>query len=308
MRRFMRFLFLTLVMAALAVHLTGCPAAARRPGREPTISLYVNETGETKRIGLEEYLQGVVAAEMEPGWPVNALAAQAILARTFTLKKMQEGGVKAHGTDASTSVEEFQAYDPSRVNDNVRRAVQITRGQAVTYRGRYINAWFHADGGGRTAASAMEGLAFNKEPTPYIKSVRDPGFAITTPENRAWKASFAWSEMRRAVKEATGQDPGATPRVTIRERGPSGRVTSLQVGNVAVSGPALRLALGSDRMRSTLLESLGVQGQQVIMQGKGYGHGVGMSQWGARALAQQGRKPADIVRYFFRGVKVEKRW
>jgi len=253
-------------------------------------------------------LMGVVAAEMEPSWPKEALAAQAILARTFTMKKIQAGGVKKYGTDASTDVEEFQAYDPSRVNARVDEAVQNTRGEVVTYDGSYINGWFFADGGGRTSASAEEGLAYKEEPAPYIKSVTDPGFEITEPENKAWTATFSLDEVQRALQEKIGQDPGNITSAKIEAKGPSGRATTVQIGSITVSAPAVRLALGSKKMRSTLLDRFEIAGQKLIISGKGYGHGVGMSQWGAKALAGQGKSPEEIVKYFFKDVKIETAW
>ncbi|NLC76250.1 MAG: SpoIID/LytB domain-containing protein [Clostridia bacterium] len=304
-----------LTVALLILLVTGCRQPAQRPDasdqkldREPVISLYMHETGETKQIGIEEYLAGVVAAEMDPQWPDEALAAQAILARTFTMKKIEEGGVKARGTDASTNIEEFQAYDETRINDKVRKAVERTRGEVVTYQGKYINGWFHADSGGKTASSAAEGLEFRQGPTPYITSVEDPGHEITEPENKAWTAVFTVNEVREAVKQATGTDPGPVTTVKIIKRGPSGRATSVQVNDKTLSAPALRLALGSEKLRSTLFEEPQVSQGQVSFRGKGYGHGVGMSQWGARALAEQGKKAEEIVTYFFRDVKIEKRW
>lgn len=304
-----------LTVALLILLVTGCRQPAQRPDasdqkldREPVISLYMHETGETKQIGIEEYLAGVVAAEMDPQWPDEALAAQAILARTFTMKKIEEGGVKARGTDASTNIEEFQAYDETRINDKVRKAVERTRGEVVTYQGKYINGWFHADSGGKTASSAAEGLEFRQEPTSYITSVEDPGHEIAEPENKAWTAVFTVNEVREAVKQATGTDPGPVTTVKIIKRGPSGRATSVQVNDKTLSAPALRLALGSEKLRSTLFEEPQVSQGQVSFRGKGYGHGVGMSQWGARALAEQGKKAEEIVTYFFRDVKIEKRW
>lgn len=293
---------------------TGCPGPARKqqPGikaqQEPRITLFVNETGATKDINIEEYLAGVVAAEMETNWPVEALAAQAIIARTFTMKKIQDGGVKEHGTDASTSVEEFQAYAPEKINQRVRQAVNKTRGMVVVYQGKYINGWFFADAGGRTAASAAEGLSFFKEKTPYIKSVADPGAKITAAENRFWKVQFSEAEVARAVKEITGKDIGALRSVQIIERGPSNRVTKIRLGTVEVGAPALRLALGSDRLRSTMIESLNMTNNGLIATGKGFGHGVGMSQWGARALAQQGKQAEDIIKYFYHDVSITRAW
>jgi len=306
---------LSLLALIVTFLLTACLGPNQKPqlqkkkyNSEPNISLFISETGETKKIKLEEYLKGVVAAEMDPTWPKEALKAQAILARTFTLKKIEQGGVKVRGTDASTDVEEFQAYDPSRINDQVTQAVNETRGIVVTYQGDFINGWFFADGGGLTSASAAEGLAYFKEETPYIQSVKDPGSAIAPQENKAWTASFPLSQVQRAVKQATGQDVGNISSATIVEKGPSGRVTKIKLGEVVVSGPALRLALGSEQMRSTLLTGLSIQNGQLVVTGKGYGHGVGMSQWGARALAEQGKTAEEIIQYFFKGVKIEKIW
>lgn len=275
---------------------------------EPTISLYINETGKTERIKLEKYLEGVVAAEMDPKWPQNSLAAQAILARTFTLKKIKDGGVKAHGTDASTSVEEFQAYDPSRINDKVRKAVRDTRGMVLTYQGAYINGWFHADGGGLTASSAVEGLEYRKEKSPYITSVKDPGQSITVPENKSWTASFDLGTVRQKVKETVGKDPGPVQSAAVLEKGPSGRAMKVQINSVTLSAPALRLALGNEEMRSSFISKFAVENGKLVIQGKGYGHGVGMSQWGARALAEQGKSAEEIVKYWFKDVELEKLW
>lgn len=295
----------------LAFLLVSCQNPAQKPEKsreEPTITLYINETGQIQEMKLEEYLKGVVAAEMNPDWPIEALKAQAILARTFTLKKIEEGGVKARGTDASTSVEEFQAYDASRINDHVAQAVAETRGVVVTYQDRYINAWFFADGGGITSASAAEGLAFYNEPTPYIKSVKDPGWEITEEENRHWTASFPLEQVRKAVLEVTGQDIGQPSSATIVEKGPSGRATKVKIGQITVGAPALRLALGNDQMRSTLLDEFYIKEGKLVVSGKGYGHGVGMSQWGARALAEQGKKAEEIVKYFYKDVEIKKLW
>lgn len=276
---------------------------------EPTISLYVNETGEVKRLKMEEYLQGVLAAEMDVNWPVNALAAQAILARTFTLKQIKDkGGVPQHKTDASTSVEEFQAYNPTKINDNVRRAVEMTRGEVIKYKGRYINAWFSACDGG-TEASAAEGLSYRKEKTPYIKAgAQDGCIEVTVPENINWTASFPVSTVRAAVQKVTGQDPGPVTNVGIARRGPTGRAEVLRIGKLDVGGAALRLALGNDKMRSIFLSGISLQGGNVVMTGKGYGHGVGMCQWGAKKMASEGKKPEEIVNFYFKGVNIDKLW
>ncbi|KUO50735.1 MAG: stage II sporulation protein SpoIID [Desulfitibacter sp. BRH_c19] len=311
-----RKIFILLIVVVFLISATGCPARKPNAGpsplnqryqEEPTLSVYFVETGDVQDMRLEEYLKGVVAAEMDPQWPSEALAAQAIVARTFTMKKMEEGGVEERGTDASTDIEEFQAYDADRINENVKQAVADTRGQVASYEGNLINGWFHADGGGLTAASAAEGLAFTEE-APYIHSVEDPGFEITLPENKSWTASFPISQVREAVQEAVGSDPGEISTVEVVEEGPSGRATKVKLGEVTISGPGLRLALGSTEMRSTLWNEISISGGELVVSGQGYGHGVGLSQWGARAMAEQGETPEDIVKYFFNNVTIEDLW
>lgn len=283
--------------------------APERFKNEPEISLFINDTGEKKQIKMEEYVAGVVAAEMEPTWPVNALAAQAILARTFTLENIKAGRVKKlHGTDASTSVEEFQAYDPTRINDNVRQAVQRTRGEVATYQGDYIKAWFSACDGG-VSASAGEGLAYFKSPTPYIKAgVKDNCLSITTEENKRWQKAIPLAQVRAAVKEVSGQDPGDITSAKVTQKGPSGRAEKIQIGKAVVGGPALRLALGSDQVRSMLLEDVSVQGGNLVLTGRGFGHGVGMCQWGANLLSKSKKSPEDIVKFYFKDIEIQKLW
>lgn len=276
---------------------------------EPAITLYDNKTGQKKNIKIEEYVQGVVAAEMDTKWPVNALAAQAILARTFAMENIKSGRVKQlHGADVSTSVEESQAYDPAKINDNVRKAVEATRGEVVTYGGNYIHAWFSACDGG-VSATAEEGLAYTKEPTPYIKGgVQDGCLSITEPKNKAWEARIPVAQVKSAVRDKAGKDTGQITTAAVAKKGPSGRAEQIKLGGVTLGGPSLRLALGSEKVRSMLLSDVRVEGGQLVLTGKGFGHGVGMCQWGARLMAEQGKSPEDIINFYFKDIAIEKQW
>ena len=269
------------------------------------ISLYMHETGEVAEIDLEEYVCGVVAAEMDVNWPQEALAAQAILARTFTLEKIQAGGVAARGTDASTDIEEFQAYDAAKINDNVRKAVQETEGQVVIHDGELIKAWFFADGGGVTASSAEEGLSYTKTPTPYIHSVEDPGADLADNENNQWEAKFTLEEVNTALSQIGEQPLDSLNEAGISATGESGRATTLALNEQQGGAVAFRLAIGSETMKSTLLEEINVADGVLYMKGRGYGHGVGMSQWGARALAEQGKSAQEIIGYFFQDIQID---
>lgn len=273
------------------------------PNQEPTISVYMHDTGQVKNMPLETYLEGVIAAEMEPTWPLQALEAQAIVARTFTMKKIAEGGVPSRGTNASTVPEEFQAYNASRVNDNVKKAIADTRGQVVTYGGKPINAWFHASSGGITA-SATEGLGYKKEATPYVIPVNDAKAEPAHP----WYATFSNAAVSKAAAAVGVNVVGTVTSIKIGRKGPSGRAETLVINGKDVPAPSFRIALGDKQMKSTLLDKVALDGGSIYMSGRGFGHGVGMSQWGAWMMAQQGKSAKDIVNYYYRGVKLQALW
>lgn len=290
--------------------------AARKPavpqsisqgqGREPRLKVFIKETGEIKEMGLEEYVTNVVAGEMKNFFPENALAAQAILARTFVLQFVTTKKRSSLNPDAhiSTDFEEAQAWNPQNVNARVRRAVKRTRGEVATFNGNYINAWFFSHAGGITA-TAKEGLNFKEAEPPYIKVVKSPDAPEAPDEFANWRAEFTKQEVAAALAKL-GQQPGSIDSIKVLDRGPSGRATRMQIGNAVVMAPDFRVALDSVKMKSTLLTSARVEGDRVILAGKGFGHGVGMSQWGAFTSAKRNRSPEDIIRYYFRDVDVVK--
>ena len=116
----------------------------------PVMNVYVVEDDQTVEMDIESYLCGVLAGEMQNDWPLEALKAQAILARTFVIKFLSEKQSKYEGADISTDIEEAQAYNAKEINDNVRAAVDETRGLVVCYENEPIYAWFHAHSGGLT--------------------------------------------------------------------------------------------------------------------------------------------------------------
>ncbi len=311
-KKYQKSVILCVVVCMLAGMFTGCgrdredTVKTHRswPTDDSVISLYQHETGEIVELPLKEYLYGVVAGEMDVNWPLEALAAQAIMARTFTLEKIEDGGVPERGADASTDIHEFQAYDAEKINDRVKQAVDKTANQVAVYNGELIKAWFFADGGGRTAASAMEGLAYDKESTPYIESVEDPGFHLPDNPNRTWETYFTMQEVADAVESVTGTRKEQFQNVRIAEQGKSGRVIKYDFDGISVGAAALRLALGGETMKSNLIEEIAIKDGRLMVKGRGYGHGVGMSQWGAKALAEDGEDAEDIIEYFFDDIEI----
>lgn len=280
------------------------PAA---PQTEPEITVFMHETGEKKTMKMEEYIAGVVAGEMKNDWPVQALAAQAIIARTFTVEAIDtKGGVPERGTQASTDIKEFQAYSARDVNDNVKKAVEMTRGMVITHQGKPIKGWFHASAGGVTA-TAKEGLNYREAEPPYIQSVQSPD-DLAPADVKKWTVVFPKEAVIAAMKKLDKQVNDISS-IQITQKGPSGRATMLMVNKaVEVSGPELRVALDSTKLKSMLLDKIEVSEDSVTFAGKGYGHGVGMSQWGAHSMAKAGKKPEEIVTHYFKDVQVEKRW
>ena len=136
----------------------------------PILQVYDVKDKSVKEMDLETYLQGVVAGEMKNDWPMEALRAQAILARTFVLKFTTEKESKYKGADISTDIEEAQAYSADEVNDRVKQAVESTRGMVLSSNGEFPYTWFHAHSGGTTAL-AKEGLGYDQEEPPYTESV-----------------------------------------------------------------------------------------------------------------------------------------
>ena len=276
---------------------------------EPTLTVYMNETGEIKEMKLEEYLAGVVAGEMFPDWPVEAYAAQAIFARSFTMDFVSQGGVKdKYGADVSTSIEETQAYNPQAITDDIRRGVEMTRGQVMTYDNRYVRGWFHAYSGGITAR-AKEGLDYQEEEPPFTKSVRLPENEYAPEEVKAWQVEYSAAELKNLLA-ARGVNVGDITGVEITERGPKERITKILVkgtqGEQEMTGPEFRLAVDSTKMKSTLLREFAFADGVLRISGTGYGHGVGLSQWDAYMLAKDGKSPEEIVKTFFEGVTIRK--
>jgi stage II sporulation protein D len=279
----------------------------REEDGEPLLRVYVVEEGAIRDMPMEEYLLGVVAGEMKNDWPIEALKAQAIIARTFALKFIEDkGGSMYEGADLSTDVQECQAYLPQDINDRVRDAIEETRGEVITYEGELTYAWFHAHAGGQTA-QAKEGLEWEGEEPPYIKSVPSTESPDAPEENRAWEAAFSLDQVKQALDDM-GFSFGEIQSVSLGERGPSGRATTLEINGTPVTAPSLRVRLSAAEFKSTLLSFAGIENGQFVVLGKGYGHGVGMSQWGAYHMAKEGQSAEDIVMAYYQDVAIEKAW
>ncbi|MBR3873026.1 MAG: SpoIID/LytB domain-containing protein [Clostridia bacterium] len=282
----------------------------------PMLDVYVVEDEQIENIDIETYVQGVLAGEMKNDWPLEALKAQAILARTFVLKFVDEKESTYPGADISTDIEEAQAYAPADINARIRQAVSDTRGLVLSHDGSLPYAWFHAHSGGLTEL-AKPGLSWDGDEPGYTlsvqssepESVSDPADNQALKDAQTWSASFPYKEFEAAcAKQGVELHLKDDSEIVIAERGESGRAVVLEAAGHPLNAAELRIALGSTKMRSTLLTSLKTEDGSVHMQGKGYGHGVGMSQWGAYGMAQNGASAKEIVTHYFQNVTLEKLW
>ncbi|MGI5921127.1 MAG: SpoIID/LytB domain-containing protein [Syntrophomonadaceae bacterium] len=310
----------TIVLGMLAVIailcLSGCQNAAKKPQpvprsalapevakykEEPTITLYRKDTGAKQEIKLEQYLKGVVAGEIGPKFPMEALKAQAIVARTMTLALIEyENGTRGkHGTDASDDHTEFQAYNEKAINANISRAVEETRGEVLVYNGKFIYALFSSFAGPKTA-SVQEGFPkLADKASAYLKPVSTNGYKYAPAKYRNWTVRVP----KTKIKKIMGSKAGSLDDIRISKKGPSGRALTISAGSASISALDLREEVGFDRLYSTLLSSITPQGNYIVFKGTGWGHGVGMEQWGAYTMAKQGKKAQEILEHYYTGAR-----
>ncbi len=282
------------------------PQPTKTLAEEPILKVYIKEEDTIREMLLEEYLLGVVAGEMKNDWPQEALNAQAIIARTFVVMFLEDkGGSMYEGADISTDTAEAQAYNEEGINDAVREAVESTRGQILTYDGQPIYAWFYSHSGGATAL-AGEGLEYKEDP-PYIHSVAGREDDDAPEDVQRWNCAFSFAQIITAASEL-GVRVNTVESFTIAEEGPSGRAVRFALNGQSLPAASFRMAIGADELRSTLISDIELTGSAVLFSGAGYGHGVGMSQWGAYAMANEGESAQDIIEYYYKNVEIEKIW
>ncbi|MDI3548657.1 MAG: stage sporulation protein [Halanaerobiales bacterium] len=299
------------ILTLLVVLVAGCEQARVKGVRErnklkgePEIVVKLANR-EDKRMKFEEYITGVVAGEMKKGWPENAYGAQAIIARTFALKYMDENKTNV----ISGSFEYAQEYKPENITDRVRNAVKKTRGEVAVYKDDYIKGWFHSSAGGQTT-SARVGLAFKEPEPPYIKSVKSPDDQAPA-DIRNWTVSFSNEEIANTLKKM-GKDIGVLNKIEIVNKDKTGRVIDFRFtgnkGNATVKAADFRKELDPRKLKSTKISNIVKKGNGYSFTGSGFGHGVGMSQWGAYAMAKDGKSPEEIIRYYFKDIEIVKEY
>lgn len=288
------------------------PAETQQPktwDQSQTLRVLVGE-GQVEEMTMEEYLWRVVAAEMPASFEPQALRAQAVCARTYSLWKMGANTHQEQGADICTDFGCCQAYiDPQKAAENwgdnaqgntekIAQAVSDTAGQVMTYDGKPIQAVFFSS----STAETEDAQAVWGNSLPYLVSVSSPeGEEVP---NYYSTVTLTREEVEKLVKEAypdadlSGDPAGWLSGMTLTA---SGRVATMKVGGVELSGGAVRTLFS---LRSACFQ-VTYQEDTFTFSVTGYGHGVGMSQYGANAMAAQGSGWQDILKHYYTGVEIE---
>lgn len=312
-------LVLTVLLFGGAYLAAGGPAAEPEPAAPETaavhhdrdVTLTIQDGDVTEQMTLERYLTGVVRGEMPASFEMEALRAQAAAERSYVYYQLAAGRKDAHPdadfcTDhtccsaylSETAAREKWGGDFAPWNTRVEQAVSDTDGQVVLYNGRPILAVFHSSSAGRTAAA---GDVWSGD-LPYLVSVDSPEGEETVP-NYYSTVTFTAAEAKEKLLAAHPElKLSGTPDRwfgAAAENG-SGRVETVSVGGTDIEGTELRRIFG---LRSACF-TVAADSESVTFRVTGYGHGVGMSQYGANQLAREGKTWQEILEWYYTGATV----
>ncbi|GMR04445.1 MAG: SpoIID/LytB domain-containing protein [Thermodesulfobacteriota bacterium] len=270
-----------------------------------SISIHKDGAGlmAVNELGLEDYVTGIINYEVSSKWPLEVLKAQAVAARTYALymKQKNKGGVyDIEGTVMG------QVYRGAAAEDEAaERAVMGSRGEVLTFKGEIALTVYHSNAGGATdSAKDIWGRDY-----PYLRSVISP-YDMDAPWF-LWDFALPASLLKR-VLNGFGVGVGVPVAMSVEGATPEGRVKRLKIvdrrGSVFfMSGEDLRKAIGYGVLKSARFR-VDKRGDVFIFKGRGSGHGVGLSQWGARGMAENGYSYREILDYYYPGTVLERRY
>lgn len=253
-------------------------------------------------VPVDDYLLSVVPEEMPTDWPAEALKAQSVAARSFALKSRGRHAAEGYDLCTTTHCQLYKGIASEKTASTA--AVRATRGEVLTYGGQPIEALFHTDSGGMTESSEDVWGSH----VPYLRAVRDTPLG-TMP----WSKTMSTADLEQKLA-AKGHNIGRLRAIELsplavgraaKDRTASGRVKAMTVtgtkGSVTLSGTAWRSLLG---LKSALFDAK-LTKDTVTFTGFGAGHGLGISQWGAKRLAETGKSYADILHHYYTGVTLQ---
>ncbi len=288
------------LIIAIAANLKVQPVQETIP--QPIIRLFLHQSGQVIELEIEKYVAGVVAAEMPASFELEALKAQAVCARTYACKKILDRKpypLNANLSDdinccqAYVSWEGFQELHPARyeeLKEKIQSAVSATRGELISYKDLPIDALYHSTCGGYTESAAA---AWGSD-IPYLQSVK----CNYCSESDYYESTQVIS-LGMLQDKLTGND---SAHIEISQKSDSGRARELRVNDQLISAGSFRQLFN---LPSTNWE-LKKESKELIINSRGYGHGVGLCQYGANGMAQQGKGYRQILSHYYKNIRLEK--
>lgn len=276
-----------------------------------TIKLLHSANNQVEEINLDEYLYGVVSAEMPASFEKEALKAQAVVARTYTIYKIKTNSKNHENADICDSASCCQAWISkedrlSKWEENSReenwnkivQAVESTKGKIITYNGEPINAFFHSNSGGITETTVNVWGGTNY---PYLQAVATAGEDTYTQYHS--EVTYTKQTFIDKIKQSHSDfeiNFDAEDCIKILEYTDGNRVKKIKIGNLELSGVEVRTLLG---LKSANFK-VSIEADNIKFEVIGYGHGVGMSQTGADSMAKAGSNYEEIIKHFYTGVEI----
>ncbi len=252
------------------------------------------------RLPLESYLKGVVPKEMMASWDDAALCSQAVAARTYALYLSKKSEDKPYDVAATTASQVYGGIDAS--TQKTDQAVARTAGRVLIFKDKPVLSYFHSHSGGMLEDPAKVWTTG----MPYYAIKNDQISQQFHPVD--WSTVIPATEVRKALVK-NGFHVGPVRDIRIVETSPSGRWTMVRIttdsGEVDVKGNSLRIWLGAGTIKSTL-GTISRHGSKFVFKGQGFGHGVGLSQWGAQGMARAGRSYQEILTHYYPGTTIAK--
>lgn len=244
---------------------------------------------------LEQYLVGTVAGEMPANWPLEALKAQAVVSRSYAAIQLRRNSARSYDLTSDTRDQVFVQIDQD--HQRILQAVRLTRGIVLSANGEVVETFFHSTCGGATER-AINVWPAAAQSFPTVEC----GFCSLSPASR-WTLKLSPEELATQLK-AGGFKEDKVVALDVKRRSESGRAVLIeargQLDRLSLDGNTFRRLLGYTVLKSTRF-AVRLDEGSYIFEGQGYGHGVGLCQWGARGMALQGRTAEEILDFYYPG-------
>ncbi|MDR1941738.1 MAG: SpoIID/LytB domain-containing protein [Endomicrobium sp.] len=253
-------------------------------------------------LSVEDYLKGVVAREASPGWPLESLKAQAVISRTYTLANLNKHKHEGFDMCAQTHCQVYGGASSEYLPSN--KAVIKTKGEVLVYGGKFAQTVFHANCGGHTEDPKYVWNWAAQTP-PYLEGVKCV-YCKNAPHSE-WEQTIDESFIRSKL---SSYRVGKIKSIKVKGKTPAGSAIDIEIlhsnGNLTFNAYKFRLAVDAWKIKSATFESIEKNGTKFTFKGKGWGHKVGLCQWGAKGMADAGKKYKRILSFYYPKTEIVK--